>query len=292
MSRRDDYVSDMPGMPITDTDVEALLSRREPYDRELRGLSSALARLELQRLDIRVEERVGVFSLRAAALARQSGMPSTVTVPLWRRVGPRLVTSALSMMLVIGISGVAVASDAAAPGDLLYGIDRALETIGINDGGVTERLEEAATMADHGQTVEALEHAAEAVLGTSPEAADALQHAAEAGAQGQDVNAAVAEMLQWMATADNIGSDFGQGVAERARALGADNTNDSGNVQGPPTTGPGNSGNAPSQSGETPDSSGNARGNSGNAPSNGGNEGAGGSGNGPPGGTPPGRAND
>jgi hypothetical protein len=47
------------------------------------------------------------------------------------------------------MSGVAVAANRAAPGDALYGIDRALEKIGIGAGGAQERLAGAkASMSD------------------------------------------------------------------------------------------------------------------------------------------------
>jgi len=308
MSVRGDYTSDMPGKPISDTDVEALLTRREPADVELLGLASVLARIDLQRLAVDVEKDAGVFSLRAATLARQAGTSSSGSVSWWGRLRPKLVTSALSVFAVIGMTGVAVASDAAAPGDPLYGIDRALERIGINDGGITERLEEAGTLADHGLTVEALKHAADAVSSRSPQAASALEEAAQAVQDGQGPNLDVAAMLTWMASTDLTGKQFGQNVAERARALGADQQ---GEIQQPePGTGNsgvdpagteganqanrGNGGNGNSPNGgtnggnENPGSQGNSGNRGGSGSGNSGNPG--GNGNGAPGGTPPGRA--
>ncbi|MGB8362548.1 MAG: hypothetical protein WCE80_14215 [Acidimicrobiia bacterium] len=303
----------MPGKPISDADVEALLTRREPADTELLGLAAALARIDLQRLAINVDRDVGVFSLRAATLARQAATSSVGSVSWWGRVRPKLVTSALSVFAVIGMTGVAVASDAAAPGDPLYGIDRALERVGINDGGITERLEEAATLADHGLAFEALNHAAEAVSSKSPEAASALEGAAQALQDGQGPNLDVEAMLTWMASTDLTGSEFGRAVAEQARALGADPRADEiekgapgqqGNsgvdpdeTEGANPANKGNGGNgSPSNNGTNGDNekpgnqgnSGNPSGN-GNGQGNSGNPG-GGKGEGAPGGTPPGRA--
>lgn len=55
--------------------------------------------------------------------------------------------------------------------------------------------------------------------------ADDLRRAAIAvmsggSAQSLNVRTSVAEMLQWMAETNVTGSEFGQGVAERARAIG------------------------------------------------------------------------
>lgn len=61
--------------------------------------------------------------------------------------------------------------------------------------------------------------------GTEQCASDDLRRAAEAvlsngSEQSLEVRTAVAEMLQWMSTTDAEGREFGQGVAERARAIG------------------------------------------------------------------------
>lgn len=315
MSLRGDYMDEMPGVPISDADVEALFTRREPSDAELLGLASALARIDLRHLGVDVEQRAGVFSLRAATLARQSGVSRGGPVPWWRRVRSKLVTSVLSVFAVIGMTGVAVASNAAAPGDLLYGIDQALERIGINDGGITERLEEAATLAENGQPAEALDHAAAAVSSQSPSAADALERAVQSLEDSAGITAEVAALLDWMSAADVSGVDFGQGVAERARQLGSATVNpgkpgevseDEEISDGEDTQGqnPGQGGNGvaddPGQAndggqsgggGDNPGSQGNT-GNGDNPGSQGntGNQGNAGNGNGPPGGGPPGQA--
>lgn len=293
----------MPGMTISDADVEALLERREPSDPDLAGLSAALARIDLQRIDLGKDERAGAFSLRAATLARRSRMSSQAPVPWWRRVAPRLVTSALAVVVLISMAGVAAASDKSAPGDFLYGIDQALEAVGINDGGIDERLSEATVLADNGHPVEALDHAADALDSTSPEAAEALHAAAESVGQGQTANVEVAQMLQWMANTEATGRVFGQDVAERARNLGADkpSSGESTDVPGPPTSNPGKSGeapgssvtpgnseNAPPKSEDAPGRSQEAPDNSQNAPGKNGDD-TGSPGNGPPGGSPPGR---
>ena len=59
-------------------------------------------------------------------------------------------------------TGAAVVSDGAVPGQALYGLDRALESVGINRGGATERIEEAGALVDagdHRRAVATLEEA-------------------------------------------------------------------------------------------------------------------------------------
>ena len=52
--------------------------------------------------------------------------------------------------MIVGMTGVAVASDSAVPGDWNYGIDRALEAVGIGEGGAAERLQELAAIRKDG----------------------------------------------------------------------------------------------------------------------------------------------
>ncbi len=100
---------------------------------------------------------------------------------LRRRVAIAVAAAAL---LVVGTAGLAVAADGAAPGDALYGVDRALEKVGLGSGGATERLEEASSLVERGRVAVGLDHAANALseLKGSPEiegAEAALHHAAD-----------------------------------------------------------------------------------------------------------------
>ena len=68
--------------------------------------------------------------------------------------------AAASATFITGNIGVAMAADQAAPGDLLFGLDRAYEQlselIGFSGDHSSERLDEAAQLADAGNSVEAL----------------------------------------------------------------------------------------------------------------------------------------
>ena len=67
------------------------------------------------------------------------------------------------VLTVGGFGGAAYAANGAAPGDTFYGLDRALEAVGIGNGGSAERLAEVKELVDHGQTAGGLEHAADIV---------------------------------------------------------------------------------------------------------------------------------
>jgi hypothetical protein len=149
-------------------------------------------------------------------------------------LSPRLAVAALSVVMAIGMTGVAAAADSAAPGDPLYGLDRAMERIGIGAGAAAERLEEADQLLTEGQTLQALEHAAEAVEGDT--AANAALDIAidRVGTADNENSAAIQEkvdaLLSYMS--ENIGKDkgvdgrdFGQGIADIARGIAPANEN-------------------------------------------------------------------
>jgi len=260
----DDYSYRMLQTRRTYQIVEALLSRQEPDDPAFQGISSVLAQLDLELLDVRVDDRVEAFALRAAAMVGADAAPRVVPHRPLGALTPRLAVAGLAVVVLVGITGVASASNSAAPGDFLYGIDRALERVGVNDGGFDERVAEARDLTGEGLAPQALNHLADVLGPSSPSAAEALQAAADKLRQADtptEVTDDVASMLEWIASSDRSGKDFGQGVAERARGLGQ-----AGDADTPADAGVGH-GKGNSQG------SGNGRG----------------SGTGPPGGAPPGR---
>lgn len=139
----------------------------------------------------------------------------------------RLAAFAAGVAVFVGsIGGVAVAADDAKPGDALYGIDRALEAVGIGDGNAEERLAEAGALIDAGQVPRGLRHAAEAVSKDEPtesQASTALEEAADrVRSSGSEQSSAVREQVAGLLTylADNAGQVNGQEVAELAREIG------------------------------------------------------------------------
>jgi hypothetical protein len=165
--------------------------------------------------------------------------------------------------MVPAMAGAALAADSAIPGDPLYGIDRAFEVVGIGAGSAGERLMEAAQLADEGRSQEAIDHALLA-LQTEGDTTNAAALQALEALAGRIAGVERAEVVALLAyISENVGkgvgadgSEFGQGVADLARAIGGgggstDQPNDSqGNGPdqpgssapspgGPPATNPG-----------------------------------------------------
>ena len=87
----------------------------------------------------------------AAAQTRQAVVAGTGLTPRRRLalgLRRRVTAGATSLMMILGMTGVAWASDSAVPGDWNYVIDRALESIGIGAGGAEERLQELAAIVE------------------------------------------------------------------------------------------------------------------------------------------------
>jgi hypothetical protein len=152
------------------------------------------------------------------------------------------------MTLVLGSgAGVAIAADGAAPGDALYGLDRALERVAIGDGGAAERLQEAADLVRAGQLARGLEHAAEVVAAShdggsghvSVAASEALRAAADRisatatpgdVAGNEQVRIAVSNVLTYLS--ENVDQVDGRQVAELSQLIGEGTRSD----HGPPST--------------------------------------------------------
>jgi hypothetical protein len=142
-----------------------------------------------------------------------------------RRVAAIVASAAL---FVGGMSGMAVAADSAKPGDLLYGIDRAFETVGIGNGNADERIEEAEALLEAGELSRGLRHAADTVKTQGPEepaASAALLEAAErVRGEGSEKSATTREEVAGLITyiSENVHDLDGRHVAELAREIGAE----------------------------------------------------------------------
>ena len=246
MSGSDDYSDEMFTMRLSDEDVEAVLSGRAFDDPDLAEVARVLSALDPQRFVDETGERAAVFARRAAAVARIGEPTKLAATARYRRglsLTPRLAPAAVAAIFLFATTGVAVASDSSVPGDALYGIDRALERIGIGDGGNVERIEEASVLTEQGDAVEALELLAETFDLESSQAADALLRASQRIRENAAAKTEVADMLDWMANTDLRSREFGQNVAEQAQGLGKG---------GQGNEDRGQSGEAPGQNKETP----------------------------------------
>ena len=221
-------------MKISDQDLERLVHGDDPESQELARLAEALQTWQADLTRTPGEEQTAAFAAKAAEIARQTkpeAVPQTGSAPsrTWRQtLKYKLAGGMAAVLMLSGMTGVAVASDDAAPGDALYALDRALESVGINDGGPTERITEAQALFDAGLTAEAVEHAAEA-FEEPTEAVDALMAAADRvrmNAENNENNEtadetlrSVGAMLHEMANTVDRGPEFGQRVSEMARGI-------------------------------------------------------------------------
>lgn len=176
----------------SDEEAEALIRGESPQDADLAevaDLVTSLRSLGDRPITDDLAERhlamiVGEATLPPGVVSEPTRTPVT---PLARR---RVVLSGLlsgmffkvlaaSVAVAAVGTGVGIAADAAAPGDALYGLDRAMEQVGIADGGTAERVEEARSLVEV-DLPEAVAMAGEAAQASgNTEAAAALAEAAE-----------------------------------------------------------------------------------------------------------------
>jgi hypothetical protein len=151
------------------------------------------------------------------------------------------IASAALLVFVTMSSGLAYASDGAKPGDLMYGIDRALEVVAIGGGGATERLAEVEALIAEGAVADGLRHATAVLDGhpDSDEARAALSAAAarfddaadSPGSQAAQVSALIAYLQKAVASGDGVDGVDGQMVAGMVGNLGRPQADPA----GPPT---------------------------------------------------------
>ncbi|WP_062303998.1 hypothetical protein [Demequina subtropica] len=185
-------------------------------------------------------DRVGAVLASAAADVATDGAQAARPAPR-RTMRLRAAIAGGAALVVAALVGGTAAADESAPGDVLYGLDRALERIGWGDGGMDERLAEAVRVVDEGDDEGALALVDEIVadvlsadeIAAADEELDAEDEAeggeasevsggdvlAEGPGASDEVHECLRDIIDWMATTDAEGRDFGQGVADRYRDL-------------------------------------------------------------------------
>ena len=176
----------------SDEEAEALIRGEEPQDSglvEAASLVSSLRSLGDQKISdhVAAEHLAMIVPEVDVSSTVDVGSNRSVSAPRGRRrvVLSSLLSSLLAKVLVVSVAVAAVAAgvsgtaDNAVPGERLYGLDRALEQVGIGDGGAAERADEARSLVET-DLPEAVETAGEAALAHGDaEAAVALADAAE-----------------------------------------------------------------------------------------------------------------
>lgn len=159
MRQYGDYVGGMAHTRFRDDEIESLLTRESTGSEELQGLEEFIAAFASEATQPRDTYHMGTT---LAAISR-------ATAPTARRGMRRLAILAATGAIFVALSGVALAADGSVPGDPLYRLDRALEAIGIGDGGFEERVGEFNVLLDRGDEEQAYEFMAEVIAeaGTS-----------------------------------------------------------------------------------------------------------------------------
>ena len=222
----------------TPADSERLLSGGTPQSNALCRLEPHLKALKRLRRGVPTDAQVERFAFAAARVVastepRAVGPAAVSGASRLRssRLRLRLAATSAALVLVLCASaGVAYAADQAVPGDTLYDLDRALENIGLGDGGLQERLIEASQLVDRGRIQEGLTLAGEALAAASGEsgplraAADALRTAVDpafydSSTQTPEAQGAAADKLRWLATAEPSAQAFVETVNDLANSI-------------------------------------------------------------------------
>ncbi len=238
-----DYLGEMPTTNVLDREIELLLAGTPIEGGRLSGLAPVMEMIRAQWVTAPSESEIAHFARIAGAEVKVPQAATAAATTLRRPrltsrhgLAPRLATVGLAVLLMSGTAGMALAANGAAPGDALYGLDRALERVGIGSGSTDERLDEAVVIAAQGRSDEAVGHAIEALsrhsgdssamaLSALTVASENLVHTQDTGHAAATANIRVSALLTYIA--ENIGPDrgtdgreFGQGVAQLARDIG------------------------------------------------------------------------
>ena len=215
------WISDLTDKRSKDTigefEIELLLRGTPTISEDLADLEVFVASLSGQ------GERPADVEYMATVLAATARASRHSPRPALRRV----MALAASVAVLFALSSVAIAADGAVPGDLLYGVDRAMERIGIGDGGVDERIVEFDALIERGQHQDAFEMLDEfAESAPVSEASRAQRHIDLAATKSNVIAAAAQEKVaaKQQLIEDNRGNDgvengreFGQGVSDGAQ---------------------------------------------------------------------------
>jgi hypothetical protein len=260
MSRLSDYQDRMTLKQIADEEIDRLISHQIATDPELADLAAFLTELRGEFISEPSPAEVERLARSAGAIVRsQPASVRTSTQPQWpRSLLTVLRTSsamAVSILALVVFSGLGLAANAAVPGDFLYGLDLAMEKVGIGAGSLQERTSEAQVLADRGQHAEAADHLQASIASYGDEAT------------AEEVSQALG-VLDKFINGNGTPSFTLPPASENA---GPGNNNAGGNSQTNENTGPGNNnagGNSENTGPDTNNASGNSQTNENTGPGN------------------------
>jgi hypothetical protein len=218
-------------------DIDRLFAGATPEDGDLVSLLPLVHLLHGVGASMPPDSAAEEFSHRAAVLARSARQTQAVKhsyrtiISGAPRRNYRLAGAFAALVLMLSASiGIAYAANGSAPGDSLYGLDLALENMGIGVGGLDERLAEANHLVQKGQLQQGLTQAGEAIASSRPDdsgailASEALLEAADAVAAPSATDSAtvrrqVARRLSNMADAELAGNEIGLATSSLADGI-------------------------------------------------------------------------
>ncbi|MEE8405944.1 MAG: hypothetical protein V3S32_02215 [Acidimicrobiia bacterium] len=223
---------------LIDRDLDLLIDGKQPYNSDLvplRSFVSTLGSFGVTELSPGFPED---HAAEGAAMVRAQLSDTTVPLSTVRRLTlglkRRVTAAAVSLMMIVGMTGVAWAADSAVPGDWNYGIDRALESLGIGAGGAEERLQELAVVSEDGHVrgVRIASRSGGDVVAGSGDPVVGLEKAAASvdtpirGSQSAtDVGEAVSALLGYLANPDGVRPNISELAQQFKQDLGSSESN-------------------------------------------------------------------
>ncbi|MGB8362757.1 MAG: hypothetical protein WCE80_15260 [Acidimicrobiia bacterium] len=215
-----------PFAGLDERDVEALITGGRPVDEDSACLMGFIADLRTMG-DTSLPRDVIDFYAGEAAAAAGSYRPSPAQ-PQARRGRPvtrlrrKVLSAASTVAILLSASGMAWAADGAVPGDWYYGLDRALESVGIGAGGSAERLQEVQALQEK-QGVGVVVPASSVPSTTNEPKADAVEEPTPSSSKRP---AFVSELLLYLNSVDRVDgavvSAIARGGPERGNGPPAD----------------------------------------------------------------------
>lgn len=215
---------------LTDRDIEQLFAGAPVEADELTQIAAVFDVLRAaDDLDEATIARLVKAATGTIPAAKEQAPRAPKATSRPRLAGVRRRAAAIAMsagIFVAGTSGLAAAADGAKPGDVLYGIDRALEAVGIGNGAEQERLTEAQALVNAGKIQQGLHHTAEVIdkatvgdAGASEALRDAADRVETAGSEASAATReSVAGLLDYIS--ENVGEIDGRHIADLAVEIG------------------------------------------------------------------------
>jgi hypothetical protein len=196
---------------LIDRDLETLVAGGTPTNDDLVPLRSFVSTLSSQGNveppDGFVETHAGLSAATARAIHESMDSHSveskgTVLFGIRRRAA----AMATSLMMISGMTGIALAADGAAPGDWNFGISQALEAIGIGAGEAQEPLQELQALRSDDAESRGDELVASETTGvTGPErAAQVVANSDHGNERSNEVRTRVALLLEYLADTESV----------------------------------------------------------------------------------------